>query len=877
MDSPSIRQAFLDFFAEKGHAIVPSAPIVNKDDPTLLFVNSGMNAFKDIFTGNKPAKHRRVADTQKCLRVSGKHNDLEEVGHDTYHHTMFEMLGNWSFGDYFRTEAIDWAWEFLVDRLKIDAKLLYVTVFGGDEPLNLPADEASFQQWTKHLPAERILRFGKRDNFWEMGDVGPCGPCTEVHIDLRSDEERAQRPGAEMVNLGHPQVVEIWNLVLMQFSRKQDGTLETLKMQSVDTGMGFERLCMVMQGKQSNYDTDVFRPLLQYLTDNHQCQYGRSEWESIAMRVVVDHLRAVCFTIADGQLPSNTGAGYVIRRLIRRASRYAFKYLSIHQPFMFQMAGTLVDQLGEQFPELKQQYHCIRQTLEQEERSFLQKLARGSQMFDDYVKVNTDSSVIDGQFAFELYDTFGFPLDLTATMAREIGRELDQEGFDQHMQAQRQRSKKAAEVQTGDWVSLADDALTTFVGYEHTTCLTKIKQYRTVASKKGTAYHIVLETTPFYAESGGQIGDTGTLSRGEVVIEVLDTFKENQTIIHLCDKLPDEPEGEWLGVVYSQRRRKIKANHSATHLLQAALRQVLGHHVEQRGSLVTDEGLRFDFQHFQKMTDEELSTVEQLVNQKIVDAIPLVEYKHLPIQEAKAMGAMALFGEKYDDFVRVIQFDKNYSTELCGGIHVHNTVEIRYFKIVSEGSISAGIRRLEAVTSDTAIAIIQQCHLENQRIKSLLKINTNLERYVIDMVAKQKELETKMQSLRNHAVINLRDQLIEQVRPAGQHQVLVAAVELESGDELKTLAFELRKILQATIIVLGSVIDEKPQMCVMLTEDIQDQAWDAKIMVNEWAKLFKGGGGGQKFYATAGGKDAEGLSAALEAARNQLFAGIVAP
>ena len=872
MDSNLIRKTFLDFFKSKQHTVVPSAPIVNKDDPTLLFTNSGMNQFKDFFTGLKPAAFPRVADTQKCLRVSGKHNDLEEVGHDTYHHTMFEMLGNWSFGDYFRTEAIAWAWELLTDVYKIDPNRLYVTVFGGDEKLGLPADEESVAEWKKHIAEDRILRYGTSCNFWEMGETGPCGPCTEIHMDLRSDEERANVDGATLVNEGHFQVVELWNVVLMQFNRKADGSLETLKMKSVDTGMGFERLCMVLQGKQSNYDTDCFEELLKYLENNHCCVYGREHWESIAMRVAVDHIRAIAFAIADGQLPSNTGAGYVIRRLIRRASRYGFKYLNIKRPFLYRMVEVLTDKLACVFPELGKQKDFIEKVIEQEEKSFIQKLERGNILFDEYIRNHPNTKTIDGKFAFELYDTFGFPVDLTDTMAREIGREVDLKGFEENMEAQRERSKQASKKETGDWIEISEGAESIFVGYEHLSSGANIVKYRTIKTKKGDVHHIILDVTPFYAESGGQVGDTGTLTKAGDTIQILDTIRENETIVHICDKIPNDPSGEWSAQVDAHRRRKIKANHSATHLLQSALRKVLGTHVEQRGSLVNDENLRFDFSHFEKMTEEQMAEVERIVNEKIVAGIPLQEYRNIPIADAQSMGAMALFGEKYGEVVRVIRFGEDYSTELCGGTHVANTMEIRHFIIKSESSIAAGIRRIEAITSDEALTYLTAQAQKLETIKSLFKSNIEPEKQVADLLEKNKHLETKIEQFRNAELMSLRDHLLGQIKTVNGIKALVEKVNVESGDELKNLSFELRKMSQNTVFVLGSVIQDKPLLSVILSEDLSDSAWDAKALVNEMAKEIKGGGGGQKFYATAGGKESAGLTKALQKATDLLQA-----
>lgn len=872
MESNKIRNTFLDFFRSKGHEIVPSAPIINKDDPTLLFANSGMNQFKDIFTGAKPAIFPRVADTQKCLRVSGKHNDLEEVGHDTYHHTMFEMLGNWSFGDYFRTEAIAWGWELLTEVFKIDKDKLYVTVFGGDELLGLPPDNESYEEWKKWVPENRILRYSKEFNFWEMGETGPCGPCTEIHIDLRTDEEKAELDGALVVNTGHFHVIEIWNIVLMQYFRKADGTLEGLKIKSVDTGMGFERLCMVIQGVKSNYDTDCFTELLHYLETEHGAKYQRSEPESIAMRVIVDHIRAISFAIADGQLPSNTGAGYVIRRLIRRASRYGFKYLQIKVPFMFEMVQVLEKKLGTVFPELTKQCSFIRKVVEQEEKSFILKMERGCNMFDEYVKSLDMTSaenqgVISGKFAFELYDTFGFPVDLTDAMAKEKGLTVDINDFEANMKLQKERSKSASKVETGDWIEVTDGVESHFIGYDQLTSSSNIIRYRTVKTKKGEAHHLILDITPFYAESGGQTGDTGIIYNDHETINVINVIKENDTIVHLVDQLPKDPWNEWKTSVDSQRRRKIKANHSATHLLQAALRKVLGTHVEQRGSLVNDEILRFDFSHFDKMSPEEISEVEDLVNNKIVDGIPLIEFRNVSIEKAQNMGAMALFGEKYGETVRVIQFDPEFSVELCGGTHVSNTLEIRYFKIISESSIAAGIRRIEAVTSDNAIGYLEENGLKLQRIKSTLKNPQDIEKAAIELVEKNKSLEILLEKYKADYLLRQRDELLNKSIPTKEGvSLIIQKVNVDIADDLKQLSFELRKMVTNTIIVLGAILGDKPMLSIIFSDDLRESNFDAKVLINEFAKEIQGGGGGQKFYATAGGKKIEGLDLSLKKA-----------
>jgi len=871
MDSKRVRATFLDFFRSKGHAIVPSAPIVNKDDPTLLFTNAGMNPFKDIFTGHRAPTDLRVADTQKCLRVSGKHNDLEEVGHDTYHHTMFEMLGNWSFGDYFRTEAIHWAWELLVDVYKIDPSRIYATVFGGDAAENLDRDTASEAIWLEHLPADHILYGSKKDNFWEMGDTGPCGPCTEIHVDLRTEEEIAALPGRQLVNESHPQVIEIWNLVLIQFNRRADGSLETLEMKSIDTGMGFERLCMVLQGKTSTYDIDLFQHLRSFLERTYGCVYGRDHMESVAMRVALDHIRAIAFTIADGQLPSNTGAGYVIRRLIRRAVRYGYRYLNIQEPFLHRLLPLLKDEYGDVFPELARQADFVAQIVEQEERNFLAKLARGTQLFDDYIQAQTAGGAekrIDGRFAFELYDTFGFPADLTELMARELGWEFDTVGFDAAMAEQKARSKAAAAVQTGDWVELLDGVSTEFMGYDTLELATEVVKHRTVRTKKGDIFQLVLSRTPFYAESGGQVGDTGTLTQGTTTIRVIDTQKENDLIVHLVDKLPESLDGEWVAQVDADRRRNIRSNHSATHLLHAALRQVLGTHVEQRGSYVNDHYLRFDFSHFKKVEAEELAQIEAIVNAKVAAAIPRQEHRNMPIDRAKAMGAMALFGEKYGDHVRVIQFDPAFSTELCGGTHVDNTLEIRTFKITSEAAVAAGIRRIEALTADSALHWFEDKAAQLERLSALLKNPQQIEKALANLIEQNQQLAKRYEQLRQQ-------QLTQQVHgfrtqptgTVGDLQYVVAQVDAETADELKYLTFELIKSETRPSIaaaLLGTIVDGKPQLSLIYRDDVaQKPAADAAALIRQLGKHIQGGGGGQKFYATAGGKNPDGLHAAL--------------
>ncbi|MCS6905452.1 MAG: alanine--tRNA ligase [Bacteroidia bacterium] len=873
MNSQQVRQQFLEFFEQKGHVIVPSAPIVNKDDPTLLFTNAGMNPFKDIFTGKKPVQYPRIANTQKCLRVSGKHNDLEEVGHDTYHHTMFEMLGNWSFGDYFRAEAIAWAWELLTEVYKIDKSSLYVTCFAGDQ--DTPKDLETFEEWKKWVPQEHILFFGKEANFWEMGDTGPCGPCTEIHIDLRPEEEKHKVDGKTLINAGDPRVIEIWNIVLIQFDRKADGTLIPLTLKSIDTGMGLERLCMVLQNKTSTYDTDIFLPLRVFLEDHYNCRYDRTEIEAVAIRVIVDHIRAVAFAIADGQLPGNTGAGYVIRRILRRAARYGFQHLNIHQPFLYRLVDVLVENMGQAFPELVTQRGFIKQVIEQEEAGFIRKLEQGSQRFTAYIQNYLTQKkealpVIEGDFAFELYDTYGFPLDLTQLMAQEKGFTVDLEGFEKNMALQKERSKKAAAQETSDWVELIAGTDTQFLGYDNLQIPARITRYRSVKVKGTICYHLMLDQTPFYAESGGQVGDTGTLENGTQQIKVLNTFKENESIIHQVDQLPLDPLGEWMAVVDVERRRKIKANHSATHLLHAALRKILGTHVEQRGSLVNDKYLRFDFSHFQKLSPQELKQIEDLVNQKITAALPLEVFNNIPLTEAKAMGAMALFGEKYAEKVRVIRFGADFSTELCGGTHVTNTLEIRYFKILSESAIAAGIRRIEAVTSDEALAYLESQLEILQKLRNLLDCPQNIEKALIELIERNKSNEEKLARYQQQYITELRNKLLASRKTGNGFQWVVEQIEIDSAEALKNLSFELKKQSEDSIFILGTVLDGKPLLSIMMSDSLTSR-FNAAQIIKTICPNIKGGGGGQPFYATAGGKDPAGLPLALHEAQKLIL------
>lgn len=873
MTSHSIRKAFLDFFQSKGHEIVPSAPVVVKDDPTLLFNNSGMAQFKDLFLGTKAIQFPRIADTQKCMRVSGKHNDLEDVGHDTYHHTLFEMLGNWSFGDYYKEEAIAWAWELLTDKLGIAKDRIYVTVFGGDASENLIPDEEAKSYWKKWIAEDRIIYGSKKDNFWEMGATGPCGPCSEIHVDCRSDEERAKVSGLELVNNDHPQVIEIWNNVFMQFQRNADGSLTELPAKHVDTGMGFERLCMVLQGKTSTYDTDVFTPTRTYLENKTGIPYDTaSHMEQVAFRVVMDHIRSITFPIADGQIPSNTGAGYVVRRILRRASRYAFTYLGLNQPFMHEIVPILAEQFKDIFPEVAAQAQFIQRIIEQEERTFLKKLEVGSKMFDEYLREHKDTNVIDGDFAFKLYDTFGFPIDLTQLMARERKYEVDMTAYNTNLEIQKTRSRNASEVKMGDWVEIIPTVdLPKFVGYDEMSTSTRILRYRSVDTTKGKVFQLVLEETPFYAESGGQIGDKGRITNGSESINVLDTKKENELIVHFVDKLPEDATGEWLAEVNTDTRRRIKSNHSATHLLHAALRNVLGTHVEQRGSLVNDEVLRFDFSHFAKLTDEEIQQVEDRVNEKIMEGIPLTEYRNMPIQEAKSLGAMALFGEKYGENVRVVIFDPQYSVELCGGTHVQNTSEIRLFKLVTESSISAGIRRVECLTSDAAISYFQTQTDKLDRIASLLKNPANLEKSVADMLDKIAVLEKQIAQISAQKVQQLKGELVHKVHTINGVNLISEIVDVASANDLKDLSFELKKVTQNTLIVLGASFDGKPMLSVIMSDDLAEaKKFNAGNIIRELAKSIQGGGGGQPFYATAGGKDVAGLPEAIQKAQSFL-------
>jgi len=861
MTSNQIRQAFLDFFASKGHTIVPSAPMVLKNDPTLMFTNAGMNPFKDIFLGNAPAEHARVADTQKCLRVSGKHNDLDEVGHDTYHHTMFEMLGNWSFGDYFKEEAIAWAWELLTEVFKLDKDRIYVTVFEGDAGENLEFDQEAYDFWKRHIAEDRILKGNKKDNFWEMGDQGPCGPCSEIHIDLRSAEERAQVDGKTLVNNDHPQVIEVWNNVFMQYNRSADGSLSLLPSQHVDTGMGFERLVRAIEGKNSNYDTDVFTPYIRETEKHAGLHYGESEKNDIAFRVVADHVRAVAFAIADGQLPSHTGAGYVIRRILRRAIRYGYSYLNFREPFIWKLVPVMAENMGQTFPELIKQRDFIEKVIREEEASFLRTLDKGLTRLAVLIEKATNKTIA-GTEVFELYDTFGFPVDLTRLIAAEQGVNIDEAGFEKSLAEQKDRSRKATQIKAGDWIEVRPYTQPEFTGYDHLESESHILRYRKVNVKGKDLFHIVLDKTPFYAESGGQVGDTGTIESPNERIQILDTQKENELIIHITAQVPENPEAVFIARPDAYKRQLTSNNHSATHLLHAALRTVLGTHVEQRGSLVNPQALRFDFSHPAKLTTEELATVEKMVNQKIRENILRGEKRNVPIKEAQQMGAMALFGEKYGDEVRVITFDPNYSVELCGGIHVGHTGEIGFFKITSEASVAAGIRRIEAVTADGAEAVVlEETELLNE-LKSALKSTGNPLKQVENLQKELSELRKMVESYKAKEASAAVKDLLQNTREINGTRLLTAKVNLDA-DAMKNVSFEWKRTQQNLVAVLGNVIDGKALLSVFVSEDLVEKGLDAKKLILEIGKEIQGGGGGQPFFATAGGKNPDGMDQAF--------------
>lgn len=866
MTANEIRDSYKKFFESKGHAIVPSAPMVIKDDPTLMFTNAGMNQWKDIILGQRDPEPRRRADSQKCLRVSGKHNDLEEVGHDTYHHTMFEMLGNWSFGDYFKEKAIDYAWEYLVDVLKLNPNDLYATVFEGSDEEGLERDNEAASIWLKHLPADHIINGNKHDNFWEMGDTGPCGPCSEIHLDSRSAEEKAAKPGRELVNQDDPQVIEIWNIVFMQFNRKANGSLEPLSMNVIDTGMGFERLVRAIQGKQSNYDTDVFQPIIKQIGQLSGFTYGQDEKVDVAMRVIADHLRAIAFSIADGQLPSNAKAGYVIRRILRRAVRYAYTFLGQREAFLCKLVPTLVHEMGDAYPELKAQQVLIGRVMQEEEESFLRTLSTGINLLENVVEQTRKEgkTVIDGEKAFTLFDTYGFPLDLTELICHEHGMTIDQDKFNAEMQKQKERARNAAAVETDDWVILAEGE-TEFVGWDFTETDCRILRYRRVQQKKQTYFELVLDKSPFYAEMGGQVGDSGVLKNDNETVEIFDTKRENNLPIHLTKKLPAQPEAAFRALVNEKARRGSEANHTATHLLDQALREVLGTHVEQKGSLVTADYLRFDFSHFQKVTPEELRQVERIVNSRIRQDIPLQDHRDLPMDEAKKLGAIALFGEKYGDRVRVVQFDK--SVEFCGGCHVKSTGRIGMFRIVSESSVAAGVRRIEAITGEAAEESVYAMENMLNDLKGFFNNAKDLTAAIRKTIDENDGLKKQVDAYVKERLATLRDKLVysatEQVGVRLVQTVIPTSV---APDAVKDLAFQISNILpENTLVVIGSTHEGKPLLTVMISKDlVAGRQLNAGTLVREAAKLIKGGGGGAPHFATAGGKDAAELEAAVK-------------
>lgn len=872
LTAKEIRESFKDFFREKGHKIVPSAPMVIKDDPTLMFTNAGMNQFKDIILGNAQAKSRRVADSQKCLRVSGKHNDLEEVGMDTYHHTMFEMLGNWSFGDYFKKEAIDWAWEYLVDVLKLNPDNLYATVFEGAPDEGLSRDDEAAEIWEKHLPKSHIINGNKHDNFWEMGDTGPCGPCSEIHIDLRPEEERKAVPGAELVNKDHPQVIEIWNLVFMQYNRKADGSLEPLPAKVIDTGMGFERLCMALQGKRSNYDTDVFTPLINKIGELSGKRYGEESHTDVAMRVIADHVRTIAFSIADSQLPSNAKAGYVIRRILRRAVRYAYTFLDQKQAFMYRLIDTLIESMGEAYPELPAQRELIIRVIKDEEDSFLRTLENGIRMLDNAIAAAqaAGKKEISGKEAFILYDTYGFPLDLTELILKEKGMTLDQAGFDKEMQAQKERARNAAATETGDW-TVVNEGDPEFVGYDNTSCETAILRYRKVKQKKGEFYQIVLAQTPFYAEMGGQVGDRGTLTSADgETIEIYDTKRENGMGVHLTKKLPSDPTATFTAKIDEKARKATSCNHTATHLLHHALREVLGTHVEQKGSFVSPEILRFDFSHFQKMTQEEIREVERRANAFVREAISRDEQRHVPIAEARAMGAMALFGEKYGDDVRVIRYGD--SVELCGGTHVDNTGNIGMIKIVSESSIAAGIRRIEAITGEKVENAMYEVTDTLREMAGLLNNAPDVVSALRRAITENADLHKEVDEYFKERIDNIASQLLANAEEIDGIKV-ASLTGVRIPDLVKGVAFAIRAASPENTVFLAATVDVggKPLLTMMITEDlVKNNGLNASQIVREAAKNIKGGGGGQPGFAQAGGKNADGISEAFQAMKAAL-------
>ncbi len=871
MKSEKIRQLFFDFFESKGHFVTKSAPMVVKNDPTLMFTNAGMNQFKDIFLGNINPKNTRVVNTQKCLRVSGKHNDLEEVGHDTYHHTMFEMLGNWSFGDYFKKEAIQWAWELITNEFNIDGKRLYVTVFEGDKANGLTPDNEAYNIWKSIVPESRILYGSKKDNFWEMGDVGPCGPCSEIHVDIRDDKSRTEINGKELVNKDHPGVIEIWNLVFIEFNRKADGSLLPLPAKHVDTGMGLERLCMVMQGKNSNYDTDLFRPYIEKLSEITSKPYGKNNEVDIAMRVIADHLRAVAFAIAEGELPSNTGAGYVIRRILRRAIRYGYTFLGMSEPFVYELVPSFINKMGGFFPELPAQQELIKKVINQEEQVFLRTLSIGIQKFDNYLKKELKNNTVDGKFAFELFDTYGFPIDLTVLMAREKGLKVDMEGFYANMKKQKERSRADGIKQSVDWIEMKPNVKNTkFIGYDTIESEAEIVKYREVKSKGKSLYHIVLDKTPFYAESGGQVGDRGVLASESGEIKIIDTQKENELTIHIAEKLPETVAGKIIAKVDKNKRLLTANNHSATHLMHSALREVIGSHAQQKGSLVDEKRLRFDFAHFEKVTTEQIIKIEETVNKKIRQNIPVEEHREISLEKAKDMGATALFGEKYDDLARVVSFDSKFSTELCGGTHVARTGQIGLFKIVSEAAIAAGIRRIEAVTGHEAEKFVNNKLNLIDQVNQILKYPKNIKQAVKQLAEQNENLKKEVETLQKIRADQIKQELINKQEKLENINFIGAKVDIDPKIA-KDIAFELKQKVDSMFLVLAYQHNEKAGITVMLSENIvKSKNIHAGDIVKKLAKEINGGGGGQAFFATAGGKNPQNLDKVISKAREMI-------
>ncbi len=865
MESKVIRKAFLDFFSEKQHKIISSAPMVIKNDPTLMFTNAGMNQFKDIFLGNRPPQAKRITDTQKCLRVSGKHNDLEEVGHDTYHHTMFEMLGNWSFGDYFKTEAINWAWEFLHDKMGIDASRMYATVFEGSSEDGVPLDSEAKQLWLQHLPEERVLLGNKKDNFWEMGESGPCGPCSEIHVDLRDDDERAKVPGYDLVNKDHPLVIEIWNLVFIQFNRKANGSLEELPEKHVDTGMGFERLCMVLQNKKSNYDTDIFQTTIAKIEELCSIKYGAKDKSDIAMRVIADHLRAIAFAIADGQLPSNNKAGYVIRRILRRAVRYGYTFLNFREAFICKLVSTLEENMSDAFPELKAQKTLIEKVIKEEEESFLRTLSTGINLLDKIIAERKSKGfvVVPGAQAFELYDTFGFPLDLTELILKENGLVVNREEFQSEMNKQKERARNAASIETDDWQQIRHDDVEEFIGYDDLESNVLITRYRKVKQKNKEFFQIIFNITPFYAESGGQVGDSGFIEANGEKIEIFDTKKENDLIIHLSKKLPSDINANFNAVVNKEARLNTARNHTTTHLLHAALREVLGEHVEQKGSLVHPDYLRFDFSHFKKVSNEEIEKIERIVNRNIRANIALEENRAMPYPKAIEIGALALFGEKYGDLVRTIKFGS--SVELCGGTHVKATGEIGFFKIFSESSTAAGIRRIEAVSGAKAEDMMLEQSSLLRQLGELFKNNNDLRKNIENLLSENTAITKQMQSYANTMVTIEKRNIIDDAVDFNGVKIMAKQVREPLSNQLKDLAFGINNQVENAVVVLGGIVKDKPQLAIYISESLVEQhKLNAGNIVREAAKKIQGGGGGQAFFATAGGTNANGLDYAIE-------------